>query len=156
MTWMWPNPVRHTGRMGRRVYPREAIWEEGPTAFAFLVDEWGFQGPERTDAGLAYHRPGLHISVEFWEWKNEAGFTTTVRGGADPHGRERSASLGCLYVACGLGPLQAVPEVAGSHHTISKRIDQHSSVLRRVVPHLCSPAAADLLRRCHGRELPDD
>ncbi|MGH8823343.1 MAG: hypothetical protein ACRDVN_02560, partial [Jiangellaceae bacterium] len=60
--------------MGRREAPKETIWREGPSAFAFLVDEWEFLGPERTEEGLAYHRSGLHISIGFWAWKNEAGF----------------------------------------------------------------------------------
>jgi hypothetical protein len=66
--------------MGRRADPRQTIWEQGPSAFAFLPQEWGFEGPERTDEGIAYHRPDLHVTVELWAWKNEAGFTTSVRG----------------------------------------------------------------------------
>ena len=50
----------------------------------------GFDEPERTDNGLIDHRPGLHISIEYWAWKNEAGFTTTVHG-FDPDGQQRRA-----------------------------------------------------------------
>jgi hypothetical protein len=147
--------VRHTGFVRTRRDPRETIWERGRSAFAFLVQEWGFEEPERTDNGLLYHRPGLHISVEYWAWKNEAGFTTTVHG-VDLDGRQRRALLGCLYVACGLGPLQAVPEDAGTQHTINKRIAQHANALRRVMPYLHDPAAGNLLSRCQGRQLPAD
>ena len=66
--------------------------------------------------------------------RNEQGFATTIRG-VDPEGWERSASLRCLYVACGLGPPQAVPEGAGTAHTITKRLAQHASALRQVMPH---------------------
>jgi hypothetical protein len=106
--------------MGTRADPRETIWEQGPSAFAFLVEEWGFTGPERTDQGIADHRPKLHVTVEHWAWRHEAGFATTVQGVDRRTGTEHTASLGCLYVACGLGPLQHVPETAGGSHTISK------------------------------------
>jgi hypothetical protein len=88
--------------VGRRSDPGELIWERRRSAFAFLTHDWDFEQPERTDGGLVYHRPGLHISIKYWAWKNEQGFATTIRG-VDPEGWERSASLGCLYVACGLG-----------------------------------------------------
>lgn len=140
--------------MGRRLVPVELMWAEGPSFFGFLIDEWGFTGPERTDGGLAYRRPGLHVDIELWEWKHETGFTTMIRGGTDSPERWWGASLGCLYVACGMGTLQAVPEGAWSQHTILKRMGQHSHALRRVMPYLDGPRALDLLRWCHGRELP--
>jgi hypothetical protein len=142
--------------MGRRAHPRETIWEEGPDAFAFLVQKWGFTEPERTDAGIAYHRPELHVTVELRAWKNEADFTTHVWGVDRRTTAEHSALLGCLYVACGLGPLQHVPENAGGGHTISKRIAQHAAALQRLMPYLDRPAVAELLRRCQGRLLPED
>jgi hypothetical protein len=142
--------------MGKHPNPRETIWDQGPSAFAFLLDQWGFEGPERTEEGIAYHRSDLHVTVELWAWRNEAGFTTMVRGVDQRSGVQHWASLGCLYVACGLGPLQHVPENAGGGHTISKRITQHAGALRRVMPDLDGPMMADLLRRCQGRLLPDD
>jgi hypothetical protein len=151
-----PVPSWQTVGMGRRADPRQTIWEQGPNAFAFLLKEWGFEGPERTDEGIAYHRPDLHVTVERWAWKNEAGFTTEVRGMDRRTGAQHWASLGCLYVACGLGPLQHVPETVGGGHTISKRIAQHAGALRRVMPYLNGPTVAELLRRCQGRLLPDD
>ena len=142
--------------MGRRADPSETSWEEGPNAFRNLAQDWGFTGPERTNAGIAYHRPELHVTIELWAWKNEAGFTTHVCGVDRVTGVEHSASLGCLYVACGLGPLQHVPETAGGGHTISKRIAQHAAALQRLMPYLDGPAVAELLRRCQGRLLPED
>jgi hypothetical protein len=142
--------------MSRRAGPRETLLEHGPRAFAFLAQEWGFTGPEHTDQGIAYHRPNLHVTVELWAWKNEAGFTTSVWGVDRRTGAQHWASLGCLYVACGLGPLQHVPETAGGGHAISKRIAQHAGALRRVMPYLTGPSVAELLRRCQGRLLPDD
>jgi hypothetical protein len=141
--------------VGHRVDPQGVIWQHAPDAFAFLLQEWDFEGPERTEDGVVYHRPDLHVSVEVWAWKNETGFSTTVRAGSGVDASPHSASLGCLYVACGLGPLQDVPETAGSQYTIRKRIAQHAGALRRVMPHLNAPTVVELLRRCAGRELPD-
>jgi hypothetical protein len=93
----------------------------GPSAFAFLVGDWGFLGPERIDDGLAYHRPGLHVRIEFWTWNHETGFSTTVERVSSLGARVEAASLGRLYVACGLGPAQDVPETAGSGHALRKR-----------------------------------
>jgi hypothetical protein len=141
-----------TGQVGQRAGPREVLWEEGPSAFAFLVRDWGFLGPERIDDGLAYHRPGLHVRIEFWSWNHEAGFSTMVECAGDLSARVQVASLGCLYVACGFGTAYDVPEAAGSGHALRKRITQHSSALQLVMPYLSGPAAASLFARCSGRK----
>jgi hypothetical protein len=65
--------------MGRRPGPVEIIWKHGDAAFAFLFTKWNFLGPERTDSGIAFHRPDLHVVNEIWAWKNETGFDTTLR-----------------------------------------------------------------------------
>jgi hypothetical protein len=119
------------------------IWRDGPSAFAFLVDDWDFLGPELVESGLAYHRVGLHIHFEAWEWRHEAGISTRVNDG-----NGRSAPLDCLYVACGLGPAQGVPENWSSLFSVRKRISQHAAALRKVVPFLVAPTAAELLSRC--------
>jgi hypothetical protein len=121
------------------------VWRDGPSALAFLVDDWDFLGPELVEAGLAYHRVGLHVHMEVWAWKNEAGISTRVNDNGG-----RSAPLDCLYVACGLGPADAVPESWGGLHTIRKRIGRHATALRKVVPFLLAPTAAELLRQCNG------
>jgi len=143
----------HAADDTKRVDLREAIWQEGPTAFAFLVDEAGFLGPERTDTGLAYHRPGLHVRVDLILHHRESEVVTRLSS-PNEAGGDLQASLGCLYVACGLGRLQAVPETAHSRHTMSKRIGQHAAALRGVLPYLDGAAGRELLRRCHRRLLP--
>ena len=136
--------------MGQRTGAREVLWAEGPSAFTFMVRDWGFLGPERIDDGLAYHRPGLHARIEFWTWNHETGFTTTVERVGDLSALVQAASLGRLYVACGLGPAYVVPETAGSGHALRKRITQHSSALQLVTPHVSGPAAASLASACPG------
>lgn len=140
--------------MGQRQSAVELIWTEGPAAFGFLVEELGFDGPERTHEGLVYRRAELRVEINHWYFKNETGFSTTVVEAVEE--ARRWASLGCLYVACGLGPLQAVPENSGGGHTIRKRVVQHANALRQVIPRLLGPERGCLLRRCHRRELPED
>jgi hypothetical protein len=138
--------------MARRPPPEETLKLEGPVAFAFLVDEFGFDGPEFVDDGLIYYRADLSVQISNWIWNRETGFSTTILGRPDAEGRRRSAGLDCLYVACGLGPPQDVPETTSStHHVTSKRIAQHSAALRALLPHLDDDARlADLIRRCRG------
>lgn len=138
--------------MGKR-NPIQVLRDEGPVAFAFLVEFYGFLGPELLGDGFRYHRPDLRVDVCSWEWKGERGFTTAV---VVPDGSDfpLSADLGCLYVACELGPLQSVGGSTGSRHVLRKRIAEHSAALRKVMPRLDGPECHVLLRRCHGRLLP--
>jgi hypothetical protein len=85
------------------------VWRHGRCAFAFLCEDWNFDGPERTEDGLAYHRPDLHINVAVWAWKNETGFTTSLLGPSAIDGARRTARLQCLYVSAGLGTAYDVP-----------------------------------------------
>lgn len=137
--------------MGRKYSPVELLQAEGPPAFLFLVEKYGFTGPEHIVDGLQYERSGLKIEIRVWAHHHEAGFTTMVSW----HEQRVWGDLGCLYVACGLGPLQAVPDQMGGAHTVRKRITQHSDALRKVMPHLDGPGCVDLLRRCKQRLLPE-
>jgi hypothetical protein len=104
------------------------IWRQGTEAFAFLIEQWDFLGPERSDDGLAFHRPDLHVAFEIWAWNNEAGIDTTVRRVDPATGEQQSAGLACLYAQAGLGPAQHVPSNIGGGHTIVKRVTQHARV----------------------------
>ncbi|MFD4676517.1 hypothetical protein ACFWNN_42825 [Lentzea sp. NPDC058450] len=131
--------------------PVQVLRDEGPPAFAFLVERHDFLGPELVDDGFLFHRPDLRISVSSWAWKGERGFTTTV----SLPDLAMSADLSCLYVACGLGPAQAVGGSTGTAHVVRKRIAEHAAALGRVVVRLDGPERIDLVRRCRGRSLPD-
>jgi hypothetical protein len=122
--------------MGHRSDPVEVIWADGPAAFEFLLTEYDFLGPERTDEGLAYYRSDLRVEITHWFFKNEAGFSTTLSRPGDTLDSRRSVELDDLFVACGLGPPQAVPGQSGAGHTIRKRIVQHAEALRQVMPRL--------------------
>jgi hypothetical protein len=136
--------------MGRRPGPLEIMWHHGTEAFGFLLDEWDFLGPERTEAGIAFHRPDLHVDIEIWAYKNETGIDTGVRR-VDPRtGEQQAAALDCLYVECGLGPPQHVPGNLGGGHTLVKRLTQHARALRLLMPHLAGPRATELFHRCRS------
>jgi hypothetical protein len=113
------------------------LWAEGPSAFTFMVRDWGFLGPERIDDGLAYHRPGLPARIEFWTWNHETGFTTTVERAGDLSALVQAASLGRLYVACGLGPAQRAQLCAPA----PVRIQHRRTVISAVWCGFRSPAA---------------
>jgi hypothetical protein len=139
--------------MGRRRSSPEVLWDEGPEAFSFLVPAGRFEGPEILADGLEYRRADLVVAVTTWAWKGEVGFSTSLQRIPGSPGASH-AELHCLYVACGLGPVQDVPTGAGASHVIVKRVQQHAAALRAVLPHLEGPQAADLFRRCQGQDLP--
>lgn len=135
-----------TDGMVVRAGPVAVIHAEAPPALSFLTEAWGFAGPELTDDGVAHHRPGLHVHIAYWAWKNERGFMTTLTRTAGD-GTTQRAQLGALYVACGLGAAQDVPEGAGSLHVISKRIRQHAKALRTLMLHLDRASTEALFTR---------
>lgn len=142
--------------MVRRANPVDFIWAAAPAALSFLIEDWGFCGPERTDEGVAYHRPGLHVEMRAWSWKNERGFTTTLAlNGRD--GKQRRASLGVLYAASGLGAPSAAPEGAGTLYVIGNRIRQHAAALRALMAYLDEGDADALFEQCAGQSstVPD-
>ncbi len=139
--------------MGRRVDARELVRQDGPDLFGFLLDA-GFLGPETVEGGLAYHRPGLHVEIRL-HTGHEPELVTSVRHEPVDGTPARSASLGCLYVACRCGVLQDVPGSAPNLQTTAKRLRQHADALRRVLPHLLSDDVGRLVARCRGRLLPD-
>jgi hypothetical protein len=123
---------------------------------SFLTEDFGFCGPERTEEGVAYHRPGLHVDMGTWTWKNERGFTTTLAR-VGRHGSEQCPSLGELHTASGLGTASAVSEGAGTLFVIRKRIAQHAAALRALMAQLDKVDADALFGRCGRwvRTVPD-
>jgi hypothetical protein len=132
--------------------PVAVIWAEAPQALRFLTQDERFTGGERTADGVAYHRPGLHVEMGYWAWKNERGFTTTLTR-VTPDGTQQRESLGVLYAASRLGPASAAPEGAGSLYVIRKRIGQHATALRSLLAALDAGDADALFAAC-GRKHP--
>ena len=140
--------------MGHRLQHWEVIWRDAPGAFGFLTGEWGFEGLERIERGVAYHKIGLHVRVEFIASNNEAEFHTQLeRGSTDSGNRDRPVTLGCMHWACGLGTAAAPTTATWSAHTIAKRVSQHAAALRRVMPHVDGPDAVELFGGCQSNRI---
>jgi hypothetical protein len=74
-------PAADDYEVGRRLSGHEVIWAEGPAALAFLVDRWGFLGPQVLPDGLGYHRPDLRVELTVWNHHREAGVDTHTSAG---------------------------------------------------------------------------
>jgi hypothetical protein len=135
----------------RAAEPREIVRDAGREAFGFLLGS-DFLGPEITDDGLIYHRPGMQVEVRYLG-PYEPEVSTTVRH-REPGGVSRSAALGCLYVAFGAGAAQDVTGTADSPGAVAARVAEHAAALKAVLPDLLGPGLADAIRRCQGRSLP--
>ena len=55
------------------------------------------------------------------------------------------AGLSCPYVEAGLGPAQAIGEIARSGHSLEKTVASKALALEALLPHLTSTG----LMRCH-------
>lgn len=96
--------------VGRRPGRVEIVWRQGTEAFAFLIGQWDFVGPERTDDGLVL--PPVRSARPHWdlgvEERSPASRPRCARW-TRPPASSRAPGLGCLYVHAGLGPPQHVP-----------------------------------------------
>jgi hypothetical protein len=135
----------------RSAEPREIVRDEGREAFAFLLDA-DFLGPELTEDGLIYHRPGLQVEVRYLG-PYEPEVATTVRR-RETGGASRSATLGCLYAAFGAGPGQDVGGAADTPEQVASRVGEHAAALRAVLADLLGGGLEEAIRRCQGRSAP--
>ena len=138
--------------MGRRADPGDLIRQEGPALFSFLAPA-GFLSPERTENGLAYHRPGLHIEIRYSDGVEPEMVTTIVV--TTSTGEQTTGTSQRSYVASRCGPLQDVPGTVSNPKVAIKRIRQHAEALRKVLPRLTDGDAEHLVRRCQGRLIPE-
>lgn len=134
--------------MGGRRSPADVLKDEGPQAFSFLVEEYGFTGPALGEWGIGYQLGGLEIDVTAWRVLGDTSFWTMLYENFDDF--TASCRLDRLYVTCGLGPEQDVPDDVGGVRVVRERIAQHSAALRKLMPQLTGPWRAQLLRRCTG------
>lgn len=128
--------------------PREVVRRESREHFAFLVGEGGFTGPQEIENGLAYDRSGICIKVRYFGPREPEVVTTVVVPTAG-YGAQW-ASLDCLYVAFGGGPAQHVPGSAANLKTVTKRVHQQATALRKILPDVLGPNLADAVLRCRG------
>jgi len=146
--------------VSRRASPEETFRREVGDAFAFLIERAGFCGPESTENRtggfqVRFHRPELHIEVNYWPGREPTVSTMVERGGTDDT-TARYAYLECLYVAAGCGPAAHVPGSAPTPRAMLKRVHEHAAALHRLLPILLTPQAEELFVRCWlRRQLPE-
>ena len=143
--------VLQNGVVAKRRSPLEVVQTDGPNQLVFLPAA-GISGPELTDNGIVYRSGTIEVSMSYYG-RPDAGVYTSVHRIA-PDGTWRWADLSCLHVACGHGVLQDVPSNAPNQAVASKRVTQHATALRRILPRLLTDDAISLLRRCQGQQLP--
>jgi hypothetical protein len=132
--------MRRRNRAGQPTYD-EVLAE----AFDFLHAE-GFVGPETTQLGHIYRRPGLHI--EIWLHLGRESEVSTLVERFTGDGTREAAWLECLYVASGCGPAQDVPGSVQSGRVMFKRLRQQAAGLERLLPAITGPEAPALFARC--------
>ena len=133
-----------------------------PGLFAFPVTQAGFTGPHPASGlapdGVEYRRHDPRITIVHHALREPEVDTTvwnqTPCSHNEPH--DQYADLCCLYVACECAPPQDVPGTAPNPRTVAKRLRRHAAALKRVLPHLDADNLDELMRRCRGRQLPDD
>jgi hypothetical protein len=82
-----------TGQVGQRAGAREALWGEGPSAFASLIRDWGW--PAAAAENQSRQRPsvGQHGQAGCWKW----GQMTAPDGGRGSPARKRAVLLALRY-----------------------------------------------------------
>ncbi|UWE12052.1 hypothetical protein [Actinacidiphila bryophytorum] len=132
--------------MGHQGDSVEEFRSAAATRFAFLVEDAGFSGPERTEEGLVFHGPGLDVEVWFLDVREPQVTTLVVPISADGT-RRPGGWLDDLYVTAGCGPAQDIPGSAQTQRAMLKRVEQHAEGLRRLLPQLLDPDGDQLIPR---------
>lgn len=114
--------------------------------FDFLKDG-EFLGPEETEDRVSYSTG--EMAIELLYDRRDGRVVCIVR--ARLVDRSPRAGLACLYVAAGLGPAQEVRDIARNEKQLSKALDAHAEVVRKLLPELFGDRRDDLLLECHGR-----
>lgn len=132
--------------MGNQGDLAEAFRAEVGVEFAFLVEEAGFSGPEQTDNGFLFH--GVSMDVEVWLLGGHEPMVTTLVTPVTSEGvRAKGVWLDELYVVSGCGPAQDVPGSAPTRRATLKRVHQHATALRRLIPQLLTAEGSQLIAR---------
>jgi hypothetical protein len=121
------------------------VHAEAPERFRFLIDEFGYDGPEITSDGLAYFgRMRIHVRAHSGR-EPEVSTLLTLSDGS------RWARLSNVYVHLGLGPAQDVPEGASSDRVGLLRLDAQAAALARLIREADPGAIEQAVVACHAR-----
>lgn len=121
------------------------VFEQSALAqFAFLVDEYAFNGPIASGDTIDWSSPDLRVQI-FYDTID--GRVTTSIGSSQ--GRpSRRADLSCLFVKARLGVAQEIRETAHSGKQLEPVVLTHARALRELLPVLLSGSGASLLDEC--------
>ncbi len=138
--------------MGGRQGVAAIFQKEVEEAFGFLVQDFGFLGPEIRASGvlvetLVYHSSDISVTVDYDDREHYA--VTGISGMAG--GNYMRAGLSCLYVEGGLGPAQHIKYRATTSHSLKKALLSQGTALRKILPLLSGSERNSLLSGCHAR-----
>jgi hypothetical protein len=131
--------------MGKKK-PPVSFFDEVTERFQFLVTDYGFSGPELTELLLqcaTYHSDALEVSTYLSYEGASATISVSITLRSVP-GRNH-ADLDHLVEAAGLAPFHLVRGQAHSGDAMRRTLDDNALWIRRLLPVLDDPGAADLL-----------
>lgn len=138
--------------MGRRSYRdvKQAFGPEAEKAFRFLVDERGFEPPERDDfmmPGFIYHSVAMRYEVILNTHEDRLSVTAVLVQGPT---RTRAA-LEDLVTASGLGSGQNVFSSARTVRALLKALADQAEWVKRLDPILVAGGGRELIERAGQR-----
>ena len=135
----WWYPVGKVTKPPRPGHRASSAWwrERAGAAFAFLVTDHGFVGPEFHDQGLTYYSPAVNVEVLYDE-RAQAVETLVCALVGHTYVRARTS---CLLVESGLG----------TTHSLELGLASQASALERILGVVLGDARDGLMRACHAR-----
>ena len=127
-----------------------AFGAEAENAFRFLLDEFGFTGPERDDfmmPSLTYHSPAVRYVVTLDTHEDRVSVTAWLKR----DGAATSAELESLVTASGTGSGQQVFTSARTVAALLKALADQAQWLRRLHPILTAEGGSELIERIGRR-----
>jgi len=124
--------------------------EESEKAFRFLVTDFGFAGPERTDEvlqELSYTRSGMRCRIGLDH--SEMSVMTEVE--VETRDTLMIARLDSLVSAAGIAPGNKVPRNVHTVKNLRKALSEQARLLRSLLPYLGQETVSDLMERARAR-----
>lgn len=118
--------------------------KEAAERFAFLVNEFGFRGPDESDgAFVGYVKRPWSVSVGL-DVRNRTVETEIVH---DDGTRDQHRPLGALVVAARRGGVQRAQTSAQTRQGMVTSLTRQADALREIMPFLLSDGGYELLGR---------
>lgn len=139
--------------MGAKAFAsvQRSFAEEAEKAFRFLITDFGYAGPERTDEILqevSYANLGIRCRVGLDH--SEMSVMTAVE--AELGDTLMIARLDNLVSAAGIAPANKVPSTVHSVKNLEKVLTEQAKLLRSLLPYLKQQTVPDLMERARARQ----